>query len=80
MTAEWVPYNPCDHECKSRDSYCPPKNRFGCEAYKYYEREKEGQRKLLEYLIVNPNMTNGKAEYVSRWALEEMLKQLEKGQ
>jgi hypothetical protein len=46
----WKPVNPCTPDCKGRDSYCPPRNRFGCEDFKIYQGGIDAQRKLLEYM------------------------------
>jgi hypothetical protein len=74
MTAEWMPYNPCIPECKDRDCYCPPYNRFGCTSQKEYMAEKDAQRKLLEYLINGINNRGGVPFYQDD--LKSMLKQL----
>jgi hypothetical protein len=47
---DWKPVNPCTPDCKSRDSYCPPRNRFGCDSYEIYQGAIDAQRKLLEWL------------------------------
>jgi hypothetical protein len=47
---DWKPVNPCTSNCKSRDSYCPPRNRFGCASYEIYQGKLEMAKQLLEYI------------------------------
>jgi len=82
---DWKPVNLCTDDCKSRDSYCPPRNRFGCASYERYQSAIDAQRKLLEYLIAECKYEIGKglveiAETIYKARLirlESMLKQLE---
>ena len=81
---KWMTYDPCIPECKDRDCYCPPYNRFGCTSQKEYVAEVEAQKKLLEYQIAECKYEMGKglvelAETIYRARLirlESMLKQL----
>jgi hypothetical protein len=74
---EWMTENPCDRCSWYMQEICKRPDDMGCFEKPQYLKEKLAQKKLLEYLIANPNMTSGKADYVSRWTLGEMLKQLE---
>lgn len=38
---EWMPANPCQPDCKTRDSYCPPDNRFACKEKQIYDAQVE---------------------------------------
>ena len=71
---DWKPVNPCQPDCKQRDCYCPPNNRFGCPEYRDYQGAVEGQRKLLEYLKTTADLRTRE-----KWlaTFESMLKQIE---
>jgi hypothetical protein len=77
---DWMPVNPCTPDCKGRDSYCPPRNRFGCEAYKCYESEVYAKRKLLEYLIAEKECYLHSERIIYTADIRYMLKQLEASQ
>jgi len=67
---EWMPVNPCP--CKNPIG--DPADVCMCEASIAYSEQKEGQRKLLAYLIVSCESTDTK--YIWIRTLESMLKQL----
>lgn len=71
---DWTPVNPCQPDCKQRDCYCPPNNRFGCPEYRDYQGAVEGQRKLLEYLKATADLRT-REKWLSTF--EAMLKELE---
>jgi len=77
---DWKPVNLCTDDCKSRDSYCPPRNRFGCASYERYQGEIDAQRKLLEYLLTQTlrvDTDRGYLHIIDPAEVEEMLKELE---